>query len=452
MKKYLMASFACQVLVALSFCSCSDSDPEDGGTSSLLVLTPEEYASIAYDNPGEISEEKALDIVNSFAKDCETRTTSAKPSVIQKVYWNMETGTTRAFLDEEFKVPIYEIALNNGTDGGFALVSADERNPCVVAYSPKGELKDSASCYGMSMMLQNTKSVMCNDFKWFDYIKKRYRDETLSKLRKHFGTEDVSFEKIKDKITISDGYSRSTGVTNPSTGILLDSIANQVYVTWGQDDPYNSLLDYAPNPRADNGRNLVGCVGVAMAEIVAHYEALDKAYGCQLHWDQLKRRKQITTGNELINQVANLCKHVAVGVKTVWDNEGNGDSNMKKAYDYLNSLGIIFETGKNYNGYDMNTTSIVASLREYCPVFATGISDKGGGHCWILDGFQFRSRTTIAREYIKNNDTYIHANFGWIGKYDGYYLVDRGTTNLTFETLQNSYTKDIRIYTYIERK
>lgn len=62
----------------------------------------------------------------------------------------------------------------------------------------------------------------------------------------------------------------------------------------------------------------------------------------------------------------------------------------------------------------------------------------------------------ISDEYgvpSSNTDTYIHANFGWSGREDGYYMVDRNTTNLDFETSNNGhYNQDLKLYPNVRKK
>lgn len=64
-----------------------------------------------------------------------------------------------------------------------------------------------------------------------------------------------------------------------------------------------------------------------------------------------------------------------------------------------------------------------------------------------------RTRPAMTRAIIKANDVYVHANFGWGGDEDGYYLVDRNTTNLTFDTSYNGkYNQRLRLFTRVRKK
>ena len=157
--------------------------------------------------------------------------------------------------------------------------------------------------------------------------------------------------------------------------------------------------------------------------------------------------------------ISNLFYHVAHGIQTTWSN-GEGGAKISNASSYLSGLGITFDSGSKWAGYSMDAGRIVESLDKLYPVIITGAyeagtrsSSVGGRHCWILDGYQIRRRTTTTRTVVKQNDTYNHANFGWSGSEDGYYMVDRNTTNLNFETSYNGhYNQDLKLYPNVRKK
>lgn len=232
---------------------------------------------------------------------------------------------------------------------------------------------------------------------------------------------------------------------------------------WNQNSPYNNLMATAVNSSLGssyNGKNAVGCTAVAVAQIIAYYECLSSANGVTLNWANIKSSPRIYNSSDAAvkNQVANLFKHVATGIKTSWTN-GIGGANIKNSTSYLSGLGITLDAGKNYGGYSMDATRITSSLDDLCPVIITGRaqdetrSTGGGGHCWLLDGYQLRHRPTNTRMVVRENDVYIHANFGWGGSEDGYYMVDRNTTSLDFETSYNGhYNQNLKIFPNVRRK
>ena len=54
------------------------------------------------------------------------------------------------------------------------------------------------------------------------------------------------------------------------------------------------------------------------------------------------------------------------------------------------------------------------------------------------------------RELIRSSDIVL---LGWSGREDGYYMVDRNTTNLDFETSNNGhYNQDLKLYPNVRKK
>lgn len=272
------------------------------------------------------------------------------------------------------------------------------------------------------------------------------------------------FKGVKDRIEVQKGITRSVATSNPQ-GTLIKQVTPLITTKWNQCAPYNNLMDETTASEMQNwpyyGKNAVGCTAVAIAQIVAFYECLSTVNGVSLNWSELKASSEISNyGSEsLKTQISNLFYHVAHGIQTTWNN-GEGGAKISNASSYLSGLGITFDSGRKWAGYSMDAGRIIESLDKLYPVIITGAyeagtrsSSVGGRHCWILDGYQIRRRTTTTRTIVRQNDTYIHANFGWSGREDGYYMVDRNTTNLDFETSNNGhYNQDLKLYPNVRKK
>lgn len=441
--------------------SCSqDEILKDNGQESKITLSQSEYISIAFDSPKEISEDKALNLVKDLigSQSLTRNVALISPEIKGKYY--LTAKLPGIFSSTSVKFPVYEVSLNTKSEGGYALVSGDERVPAVIAYVEEGSVKDTITNKGAAFMIQVAQNALLKDIAYVEFIKDSLRTKTLQKIASTTGKSDVLFDDIKDQIIVDNGSTRSEAVY--PQGTLLKEVKNLIKTKWDQCSPYNIALDNADNSALDGsyqGKNAVGCTGVAIAQLVAHFECLSSAYGTQLNWSDIKYSPYIYNSDEpeLKNQVANLCKHVALGIGTSW-NRGVGSASVARGANYLSGLGVSVDTGRNNTGYDLDAVRIVNSLDILCPVIITGKaldrarSTGGGGHCWLLDGYQLRKRT-LTREIIKANDTYIHANFGWGGNEDGFYMVDRNTTSLTFETLWNGhYNQNLKIYPNVRRK
>lgn len=454
--------------IAASICSCQQNDElQVDGNDSKVKLSRNEYLSVAFDNPETVTEAQALEIVKGFiSTNTNSRgVTNVSPSVTKKIYLNGSLSRSKS--DNLPTVPVYEIALNTPEDKGFALVSGDERMPCVLAYSEKGEINDTVTNKGAALMLKEATASLVYNIGAYNQLKDSLREKTLQKIAENLGRKNVSFDDVKELIAVQDGAeTRSVAYPNPSVGTLWKEVKPVIQTRWNQDSPYNNALDptsyeeFQGIPYYD--KNPVGCTGVAVAQIVAHFEVLSSAYGVNLIWSQLKASPTISRYNApLVEQVSNLCKHVAKGINTNWTASGGGAS-LKSASSYLNGLGVTFDTGSKYGGYSMDVGRVLESLDGYPlpqPVFVTGNAEAGsrstggGGHCWLLDGYQMRRRPTTTRQILKTSDIYIHANFGWSGHEDGYYMVDKNSASLDFKTSGNGfYNTNLKIFPYIRKK
>ena len=50
---------------------------------------------------------------------------------------------------------------------------------------------------------------------------------------------------------------------------------------------------------------------------------------------------------------------------------------------------------------------IYQELNQYGPIYYAGVSDGGGGHAFVLDGY--------------DETGFVHINWGWGGKSDGFF-------------------------------
>lgn len=450
--------FIVALCVAGMMSSCSDIDDNIANDAkSSILLTQQEYASIVPDSQLEMTQDEIVDMVSKFSTTGNsTRAIAANPTIVKKFSLSSYSNGKQ--------IPLYEVSLNEGDDAGYAIVSGDERVPGVIAYVEHGSLNDTLTNKGAAMMLKEAQRSLISKVKAVDVVIDSLRASAKAKISAKIGTSSFTFEGVKDRIEVQKGITRSVATSDPQ-GTLLKQVTPLITTKWNQCAPYNNLMDETTASEMQNwpyyGKNAVGCTAVAIAQIVAFYECLSTVNGVSLNWSALKASSQISNyGNEsLKTQISNLFYHVAHGIQTIWNN-GVGGAKISNASSYLSGLGITFDSGRKWAGYSMDAGRIIESLDKLYPVIITGAyeagtrsSSVGGRHCWILDGYQIRRRTTTTRIIVKQNDTYIHANFGWSGSEDGYYMVDRNTTNLDFETSFNGhYNQDLKLYPNVRKK
>ena len=147
--KYLIYLF----IISFLFSSCTDSNIankfDDGkAENDQIVLTPEEFASIAYDNPQELTLEEISNIVANFQNNIEggneiaTRNSETTKISIKKKYYVAEENNiiknianTRSTTSKGLTVPIFEVELsNNEGNKSLVVICGDERVPEVLYY------------------------------------------------------------------------------------------------------------------------------------------------------------------------------------------------------------------------------------------------------------------------------------------------------------------------------
>ena len=326
---------------------------------------------------------------------------------------------------------------NNGVDGGYIVVSGDDRTIPVWGYSISGT---------------------------FDY-------ESLPENAKWWLSEyQRQLQFLRDH---PEAKARQVETLNTSMAPLLTT-------QWGQTTPYNYYCPEACeniNQVYYENRACTGCVATALAQIMYHhkwpitgtgsnsYDAVIKGYlihedGTQekydrteklsvnynrsiYNWSLMKRKYEAYKGengkirykwmeddgtwrehennygvaNYLpINAVAKLMKDVGIAVEMEYGSPHRGGSGVTTTF-YSNKIKNAMET---YFGYQaqpkarLNNSSnwddlLRAELSAGKPIYYQGFPDGSNiGHAFVFDGY--------------DSEGYFHVNWGWGGDYDDNYL------------------------------
>lgn len=290
-------------------------------------------------------------------------------------------------------VPAYYV-IENGTNKGYTIVSADDRLPEIVGYAKQGN----------------------------------YTEDTLPEAYVEFIT---AYQKFVEEVKAGNPHAlrtaaeakalrESASYTQPTVAPLLGNIQ------WNQGDPYNRMC-----PEYDGvNKAVTGCVATAMAQVMGYWK-----YPSQLQADI----PGYTTGTYNIN-VAGISKDTDGTYD--WDNilpqYKSGSFNDDQAYaiaklmhhcgvavemDYGPSSGAVVypERLSKYFGYDKDfmvkvrresysmqewNTLIDNELIAKRPVLYSGQSSSSG-HQFVCDG--------------SDGKGLYHINWGWGGYQDGYF-------------------------------
>ena len=281
---------------------------------------------------------------------------------------------------------------NDEANGGFVIVSGEERTPDILGYSNGGRF-DAAK-------------VPANMRAWLDGYKAQIKAAAAS----------------------------TTLTATSETYVSRTPIAPLLRTEWNQLSPYNLLCPM------DNGKQCVtGCVATAMAQVMNYWqhpaqttatipnrvaERLnfthpDIAAGTAIDWANMPRAEWDATTEAQQKAVSELMLYCGMAVQMDYG------ANSSAAYSQNVAPALA-----NYFGYDANyrfvkrrrnSVSYVASegydyedwlyviyneLRQGHPVYYSGQSSSSG-HAFVCDGYA--------------SEDYYHIDWGWGGDYNGFF-------------------------------
>lgn len=243
-------------------------------------------------------------------------------------------------------------------DGGFVIVSADDRTEEILGYSDTGT-------FDTSNMPDNVKS-------WLGYYEQVIRS-----------LGDLQIQ------------------TTPRSAQHAD-IAPLVKTTWGQGHPYNSMCPQ---------KCVTGCVATAMAQVINYHQwpisTTTKAIPEYSFVDELPVTK-FDWENMNNNEVAKLMLYCGASVQMNYGNFASAASDycpaiaLPQYFGY--DSGIRYVLRSNY-GVDEWETMIYEELAARRPVIYCGNSTDAG-HAFVCDGYR---------------DGLYHINWGWDGSCNGFF-------------------------------
>ncbi|MDE6199674.1 MAG: C10 family peptidase [Muribaculaceae bacterium] len=290
-----------------------------------------------------------------------------------------------AAADNRAALPYY---IYNCEDGGFVIVSGDDRFGEILAYSYAGSIDMTAAPDGLTGLLGLYATA---------YNALPAGDETAGSMM----------------------ASAPSVVVEP----LLGNIA------WGQDAPFNSLTPVS----SGTTHFYTGCVACAATQIMRYYSWPEKGTGTKTYTDPLSKNTltadfgnteykwslmpakvpQITKA-EQIQAYSTLAAHFGVAVEMQYETSGSGAYDMLVPYALRTYFG--YDAGVRGHLRDYYSTSewmslIKDELSQGRPVFYGGSSDRGmGGHAFVLDGY--------------DSQDFVHVNWGWYGNSNGYFRIN----------------------------
>ncbi|WP_310559996.1 thiol protease/hemagglutinin PrtT [Flavobacterium sp.] len=302
----------------------------------------------------------------------------------------------------------------NVNSNGFVIVAADDTVTPILGYSTEGNF--------------DPNNVPQNVAKWIE----GYKNEIQSIIEQSIQpTTDIkeNWKRLKNGNSVN---TTSQFKSNDTSKIML-GVAPLIKTKWDQSPYYNALC---PIDAQANEQTVTGCVATAMAQVMKYwnypatgsgfhsynhskYGTLSANYGNTTYqWSSMPNSVNSTN-----TAVAKLMYDVGVSVDMGYGIGSTGGSSayvissqspltncseyaLKTYFGYKNTLQGVQRV--NYN--DTQWLNLLKmEFNGGRPIIYAGFG-AGGGHCFAADGF--------------DNSDFIHFNWGWAGRYDGYFRIN----------------------------
>ena len=340
-------------------------------------------------------------------------TTSVFSAIVSKhdaeiVAKNFYFEKINAFVSTAFSEIVFDNVITQSSNGvpvyyvfergkkGFIIISADDAAEPVLGYSFDSPYPHTSCSPAFS--------------EWMDGYKTQ-----ITYIRENSIKSPVSVSDVWAKYLTADIPSLSTKNGSKAVAPLLSS-------TWTQGIYYNTLCPRDFGGYVEDGRDVVGCVATAMAQIMYYYRY--PAQGVGSHSYSLGNFGTLSANfgtanydyNSMSGNVTNysyatalLNYHCGVAVNMQYDTSGSGAQTQdaanasKNYFKYSSTISYQTKNSNSTNWANMLTSSI--DLKR--PVLYSGSSQASGGHAFVCDGYL--------------EPTHFHFNWGWGGYGDGYF-------------------------------
>ena len=381
--------------------------------------------------------------------------------------------------------------VNFANNQGYVITSADRRVPSVLAYNSYGHLGDTISNPGQAILFSYMQAYIEEQRAAFEANKEKLATQAEEAIFKQLSKEqqaeliakgyfDKDGKRVKSKYNfdlihalcdLSEPESNNKKNENPADHYLVKDNDRIFYgewkteyvkapllkTLWRQSGLYNDKV--AKYCDADKDQSPVGCVAVAVGQLLAYHKKPAVFKGRIMHWDDITK---IDSGDMFssiyshnVGDNATFREDIQYLLAHLGDSDllameygciADGGSGSGRALEALHSLGY-----NNASLIEYSNGDFISEIRNNRPVYIEGYSYEIShtyttgwwfwkkshtrysykeGHAWILDGYVLRKRKVT--EYYINcpsseevkivNDEkieLIHNNFGWGGNLDG---------------------------------
>lgn len=291
-------------------------------------------------------------------------------------------------------------------DGGFVVVSADDRTVPILGYTDSGHYDEAQLPEALCALLD------------------RYAEEIAGL---DASETDV---QVPETVTVDAAEADGSAVTESARHY----IAPLLTTLWGQGDPYNAQCPVYYNADGTSSGKLsaTGCVATALAQVMAYYRYPSQtkaaipsysftsggktismpsiAAGTAIDWEHITDTYTSASADEEKAAVAQLMVMVGTGCQMAYGAASaayltSGQYFLRDCMGYDESMD--YQLRKNYTLAEW-VTLIYTEIAQGRPVAYRGTS-QSGAHAFVLDGY--------------DSGELFHINWGWGGTANGYFRI-----------------------------
>jgi hypothetical protein len=297
-------------------------------------------------------------------------------------------------------VVYYVVAYN---EGGFVIVSADDKAKPVLGYSETNPLDNSSQNPVIQRWMKTYQIYV------YDLVK------TQQKVRR------TSHRASWSRLTRNESKRIKTKVEPMMADILYSQGRG-----WNAQCPADE--------KGPGGRALVGCVATAMGQVMRYWEHPRQGQGSRTYNHATYGSLTADFGNTVYNWAAmsksradehnaQLMYHCGVSVRMNYSGESSGAYSqdvvtaLKNYFRYDRGVGMIYKS--RYSDEEWGER-MKTELSEGRPVLYSARSSltTNAGHLFALDGYE-----------VTNEGNYFHINWGWGGRSNGYFYLTEMITH-----------------------
>ena len=347
---------------------------------------------------------------------------------------------------------IYIVNFDN--QEGFAVLSADDRiSSMIIAVTEKGELhpddflaaqnmqEDSLIHYTDTLGIERTlnrynseeddyyvarrdSSDMIPELIW-DYIdgERSGRGGSDYNPGENEGGGNNGGSNSGSNLPGSNGDGNGNNWASQSVWVTRQNVPMMLQTLWDQEDDVIEYNRYCP--RTLFGKTPVGCVPVAVGQIMAYHE-YPSIFPCDnytINWGAIKTvhpygvDSTYIEDDDAIDMLAHYLKKVGRACNTLYLGPGFSFSLSSWARRALEGYGY-----RNVeNNWHFRKSDIINMLDNGNPVFILAVSGLFNGHAWVIDGYRYQEKVVPESGSVTGNRTLLHCNWGWGGYANGYY-------------------------------